>query len=98
MDEDDAAAWAAERLVRGRGDDMGVRDGVGVQPRGNQPGEVRHVDHEVGADLVGDLAEGREVELTRVGGPAGDDELGAVLVGEPADRSMSTRWSVCVTW
>jgi hypothetical protein len=39
---------------------------------------------QVGADLVGDRAEGGEVELARVGGPAGDDDLGAVLTGERA--------------
>ena len=28
---------------------------------GHQAGEVRHVHNQIGADLVGDLAEGREV-------------------------------------
>ena len=37
--------------------------GLGMQPGGDEPREVRHVDHQVGADLVGDLAEAREVEL-----------------------------------
>ena len=61
--EDDAAARAAEGLVGGGGDDVGVRHGVRVQAGGDQPGEVRHVDHQVGAHLVGDPAELGEVQL-----------------------------------
>ena len=83
--EDHAAARAAERLVDRRGDDVGVLDRVGVLPGGDQAGEVGHVDHQLGADRVGDLPEGGEVELARVGRPAGDDQLRPVLVGEPLD-------------
>ena len=83
--EDHAAARAAERLVDRRRDDVGVLDRVGVLAGGDQAGEVRHVDHQLGADRVGDLAEGGEVELARVGGPAGDDQLRPVLVGEALD-------------
>ena len=56
-----------------------------MQSRGHQAGEVRHVDHEIGPDLVGDPAELREVELSRVGRPAGEDQLGTPLVGHPLD-------------
>ena len=44
--------------------------------------EMGHVDHQVRADRVGDLAEALEVELARVGRPAGDDHLRPVLLGE----------------
>ena len=57
--EDQAAARAAQRLVRGRGDDMGVRERARMRAAGHEAGEMRHVDHQVGADLVGDLAEAR---------------------------------------
>ena len=53
--------------------------------RGDEAGEVRHVDHQLRADRVGDLAEGGEVEVARVGRAAGDDHLRPVLVGEPRD-------------
>ena len=53
--------------------------------RGDEAGVVGHVDHQLGADRVGDLAEGGEVDLARVGGPAGDDQLRLVLGGEPCD-------------
>ncbi len=36
-------------------------------------------DHQEGADLIGDLTEAGEVELTGIGGPAGEQELGAAL-------------------
>src|SRR4051794_349845 len=82
---DHAAARAAEGLVHGRRHDVGVRDGVGVQPRRDQAGEVGHVDEQMGARLVGDRAERLEVKLARVRRPAGDDHLGSVLERERAD-------------
>ena len=48
-----------------RRDDVGVRDRVvvaGEDLAGDEAGEVRHVDHEHGADLVGHLAHPREVD------------------------------------
>ena len=38
----DAASRAAQGLVRRGGDEVGIRDGVGVQPGGNQPGKAEH--------------------------------------------------------
>ncbi len=83
--EDHPAARAADRLVDRRGDDVGVGNGAGVLARGDQPGEVRHVDHQLGVDGIGDLTERREVELPRICRPAGDDHLRLVLLGEPRD-------------
>ena len=42
-------------------------------------------DPEGGADLVRDVAEGLEVEVTRVGGPTGDDDPGALGQGSLAN-------------
>ena len=55
--------------------------GDGCSPAATKTGEMRHVHHQVGADLVGDLAEPGEVELARVGRPSGDDQLRLVLPG-----------------
>ena len=33
----------------------------------HEAGEMRHVDHEIGADLIGDLAEAAEVDDARIG-------------------------------
>ncbi len=41
-----------------------------------------HVDHEIGADRIGDGAHLREVDMARIGRAAGDDHLRLVLVGE----------------
>ncbi len=46
---------------------------------------MRHVDHQIGADRVGDLAEAAEIDDARIGRAAGDDHLGPVLFGEPFD-------------
>ena len=83
--EDDPAARAAERLVGGRGDHVRVRQRRRVQARGDQPREVRHVHHQVGADGVGDPAELGEVEVARVGRPPGDDHPGPLLTCHPLD-------------
>jgi hypothetical protein bthaB_21352 len=64
-----------------RRDDVGVGNGVRVQAGGHEAGEVRHVNPEGGADLVRDIAEGLEVEVTRVGRPAGDDDARALRQG-----------------
>ena len=42
---------------------------------------MRHVDHQVGADAVGDLAEALEVPGARIGRAAGDDQLRLHLLG-----------------
>ena len=42
---------------------------------GDEPGDVRHVDHEQRVDVVRDLAEALEVDDARIGARAGDDHL-----------------------
>jgi hypothetical protein len=53
----------------------GVRQRVRVHARGHQAGDVRHVDHQVRAHRVRDLAEALEVEHARIRREAGDDHL-----------------------
>ena len=48
----------------------------------HQAGEVRHVDHQLGAHLVGDRAEGGKVDGARIGAAARHDHLGLVLARE----------------
>ncbi len=79
--QDQAAARAAQRLVRGGGRDMRMRHRGGMHAAGHQPCEMRHVDHQVGADLVGDLAETLEVPGARIGRSAGDDQFWPHLLG-----------------
>ena len=82
------AARPAQRLVRGAGDDVGVRHRIlvtGEHLPGDQPGEMRHIDHQSGADLVGDLTHGREVDPARVGRIAGDQDQRSELPGRGGD-------------
>ena len=51
-------------------DDVAVGEGVVHQLGGHQPADVRHVRHQVGAVLVGDLPEALVVEVTRVAADA----------------------------
>ena len=67
--------------MRGAGDDLRVRHGRRMDPAGHQPGEVRHVHQEERADLVGDRAEGGEVDDAGVRAAAGDDQLGPLPLG-----------------
>mmetsp|Transcript_10413 Transcript_10413/g.25550 ORF Transcript_10413/g.25550 Transcript_10413/m.25550 type:complete len:289 (+) Transcript_10413:236-1102(+) len=64
--EDHTAAGAAQGLVRGGGDDVGVQEGVGHQVGGNEARDVRHVGHEVCAHLVANLAHTLVVVVARV--------------------------------
>jgi len=49
---------------------------------GDQPRDVSHVHHQMGATGIGGLAEAREVDLARVRAGARDDELRLVLQGQ----------------
>jgi hypothetical protein len=60
LHQDQAAARAAQGLVGGRGDDIGMRHRIGVEARGDEAGVVRHVHHENGADRLGHLGEALE--------------------------------------
>lgn len=79
--EDEAGAWSAQRLVRGGGDDVRVRDRRGMGVAGDESGEVGHIYEEVCADFVGDGAHAFEIELSRVGAAAADEELGLLADG-----------------
>ena len=48
---------------------------------GNQTGYMGHIDHQVSADFVSDLAEALPVPDARIGGATGDDQLGLVRAG-----------------
>ena len=56
-----------------------------MRAAGHEPGEMRHVDHQIGADPIGDRAEAGEIDDARVGAAAGDDQPRTVLLGEALD-------------
>ena len=83
--DDHAAARAAQDLVGREGHDVGVGHRAGDRLAGDQADEVGGVDEQPGADLVGDGAEGLEVDQPGIRRGAADDHLGAVLPGQRAD-------------
>ena len=52
---------------------------------GDKPCDVSHVDHEIGADAVRDLAEPLEVDEARIGARSGKDEARLVLLSKLGD-------------
>ena len=65
--QDHAAARPAQGLVGGRGHHVGVGQRAGMDPGGDQAGEMGHVDHEKGPDLVGDFFESGEIQDPGIG-------------------------------
>mmetsp|Transcript_28254 Transcript_28254/g.91089 ORF Transcript_28254/g.91089 Transcript_28254/m.91089 type:complete len:378 (-) Transcript_28254:641-1774(-) len=74
LEEDDARPRAPEGLVRGRGHDVAVVEGVRRFFRGDEARDVGHVHHQEGAVVVGDLPEASVVPVSGVGGSAADYE------------------------
>ena len=62
---------------------MCVRQRRGEQVGGDQAGEMRHVHHEIRADLVGHTADAGKVDEARIGGTAGDDQLWLLRARQP---------------
>jgi hypothetical protein len=70
-----AAARAAQGLMGGGGDNMGMAEGGGMLARRHQTGEVGHVHEQDGADFVSDLPEACEIEVARIGRSTGNDHF-----------------------
>ena len=62
-----------------------MRERARVRAAGDQAREMRHVDHQEGADLVGDGAELGEVDGARIGAASRHDHLRLVLAGQGCD-------------
>jgi hypothetical protein len=83
--QDHAAAAAAQSLVGRGGHHMGMGQRRRMHAGRDQPGEMGHVDLEVGAHLIGNLPEAREIQDPWVSRAAGDDQLRLVLPGQGLD-------------
>ena len=70
--------------MSGRGNDVGVWNGAGVQTRGDKTCNVSHVNHQISADLVGDAAELRKVDHARICARARDYHFGAAFERQSA--------------
>ncbi len=74
--KDETSSGAAQRLVRGARHVIRVGHGIGVDAADHQSAEVGHVHHQGRADLVGDLAESREIYLPGIRAASRDDYPG----------------------
>lgn len=77
-EENHGTAGSTQRFVGGSCDNIGVLKRRRDNASGNQARDVSHVDNEVGADLVSDLAHAGVVDQTAVGGGTSNQALGAV--------------------
>lgn len=80
-EEDHGATGPTEGLMGGGGNDVGVRERRGDHTRGDETGDMCHVNDEVGTDEVSNLANTLVVDEPTVGGGTGDDSLRAVEDG-----------------
>ncbi len=83
--QDHTAPWATQCLVCCGGRDMRMREGRGVKTRCHKSGKVRHIDEQVGADTIRDLAHFCEVNDARNGRSTGDDHFGLMFGGKALD-------------
>ena len=83
--QNQAAARATQRLVRGRGHKVGVGNRAVVHAGSDQSGVMGHVDHQQGADLVGDFGKFVVRNLARIGTRTGHDQLRFVLASQRGD-------------
>ena len=64
---------------------MRMRQRARMRAAGDEASEMRHVDHQVSADFVGDGAQPREVDHARISRAAGDDDPRLVLPRQPLE-------------
>ena len=67
---------------------MGVFDRIFQQARRNEARRVRHIDHQDGADLVGNLPHPGIVPFAGIGGSAADDHLWLHFKGDALHLSI----------
>ena len=71
--------------MRGRSHDVAIRNRIHVFARGNQTGDMRHIDHQHCADGIGDLAQRGEIDLPRICARTGNDHFRLALLREIAN-------------
>jgi hypothetical protein len=77
--ENQAAARAAQRLVRRGRHEIRMADRAGMNPGRDHAGDVRDVREQQRADFVGDLAHALEINDARIGAGADGDHLRLVF-------------------
>lgn len=77
-EEDHGTTRTTEGLVGSGGDDVSPQEGRRNGLSGNKTRDVSHIDNQVGADGISNLAHALVVDQTAVGGGTGNKDLGAV--------------------
>src|SRR6266568_4233632 len=83
--ENHSSARSAERLVRGCGDNLGMRNWAWMYARGYQPGNVRHVHEENRAHRLGCLPNALEIDNPRIGASPRHNHFRLMLMGKLFD-------------
>ena len=83
--ENEAAARAAQGLMRGSGHDVGIRHGRRMRARSDEAGDVGHVDHQKRAVVVRDARHALKIDHARIGARAAHDKLGMELLRHALD-------------
>ncbi|MNC28141.1 hypothetical protein D3C75_763380 [compost metagenome] len=83
--QDHTAAGTAQGLVGSGSDELGMGHRIRVQAGCHQTGDVGHVHHEQGANIIGDLGKSFKVDGPGIRAGAGHDQTGTVLEGRLAD-------------
>ncbi len=94
--QDRAGSRSAQRLVGRERDDVGVWHRRRVRAAGNQTRDVRSVDEQHRADLVGDRPERHEVDRARICRRARDDQPRTLAHGQVADHVVVEHLGVVV--
>src|SRR5207249_11053270 len=70
--QDHGAPWTTHRLVRGEAHEISMRHRTWMRSARHQPGEMGHVDEEVGVDAAGDRGHPFEIEDTGISAVAAE--------------------------
>ena len=84
--ENQPAAGPAQRLVRCGRDHIRIGDRAGMLAGGNQASDVRHINHEIRAYLLRNPGNPPKIDQARIGGGAGDNQLGPMLLCKRLQR------------
>ena len=65
-----------------------------MNPRRDEPGDMRHVDEEKSACVLRDFRDPREIDDSRVGACAGNDHLRLMFSRQPLDFVVVDRFGI----
>ena len=85
VSQDHATPGAPQRLVGGRGHHVRIGQRARVDARCDQPREMGHIHHQVGADGIRDSPKAGKIDGPGIGRTSADDEFRLVLMSQLLD-------------